>query len=244
MLEKLRPWFKRLIAPIARALTRMGITANAVTVIGAVGTTIVGIASGITGWMFWGALVLTILVVFDSLDGSVAAITTGGTKFGAFLDSTLDRIADWAVLLGCIIYFFVRNSTFTAAHAGQRYDWICVSGMALAIYSVMTSFVTSYARARAQSVGYEAKNGVATQFRPPDDHPGRHGHMRPGQQSALAHDRHGRARIARHDHRVPAHPRGLCEHASQRRRRRLQAVTARSRRLYDRAHRQSVKGEL
>lgn len=105
MLEKLRPWFKRLIAPIARALTRMGITANAVTVIGAVGTTIVGIASGITGWMFWGALVLTILVVFDSLDGSVAAITTGGTKFGAFLDSTLDRIADWAVLLGCIIYF-------------------------------------------------------------------------------------------------------------------------------------------
>lgn len=40
MLEKLRPWFKRLIAPIARALTRMGITANAVTVIGAVGTTI------------------------------------------------------------------------------------------------------------------------------------------------------------------------------------------------------------
>lgn len=162
MLEKLRPWFKRLIAPIARALARMGITANAVTVIGAVGTTIVGIAAGITGWMFWGALVLTILVVFDSLDGSVAAITTGGTKFGAFLDSTLDRIADWAVLLGCIIYFFVRNSTFTAAHAGQRYDWICVSGMALAIYSVMTSFVTSYARARAQSVGYEAKNGVAT----------------------------------------------------------------------------------
>lgn len=48
----------------------------------AVGTTIVGIAAGITGWMFWGALVLTILVVFDSLDGSVAAITTGGTKFG------------------------------------------------------------------------------------------------------------------------------------------------------------------
>ena len=235
MLEKLRPWFKRLIAPIARALTRMGITANAVTVIGAVGTTIVGIASGITGWMFWGALVLTILVVFDSLDGSVAAITTGGTKFGAFLDSTLDRIADWAVLLGCIIYFFVRNSTFTAAHAGQRYDWICVSGMALAIYSVTCTSTVSRLR------GEKRRSDTV---RPPDDHPGRHGHMRPGQQSALAHDRHGRARIARHDHRVPAHPRGLCEHASQRRRRRLQAVTARSRRLYDRAHRQSVKGEL
>ena len=96
MLEKLRPWFKHLIEPIARGLAKMGLTANAVTIIGAVGTTIVGIATGITGWMFWGALVLAVLVVFDSLDGSVAAITTGGTKFGAFLDSTLDRIADWA----------------------------------------------------------------------------------------------------------------------------------------------------
>lgn len=159
MLEKLRPWFKHLIEPIARGLAKMGLTANAVTIIGAVGTTIVGIATGITGWMFWGALVLAVLVVFDSLDGSVAAITTGGTKFGAFLDSTLDRIADWAVLLGCIIYFFMRNSSTLLEQ--QRYDWICVSGMALALYSIMTSFVTSYARARAESVGYEAKNGIA-----------------------------------------------------------------------------------
>ena len=103
MLEKLRPWFKRIINPIARGMVRMGLTANAVTVIGAVGTTIVGIATGITGWLFWGALVLTLLVIFDSLDGSVAKLTNGGTHFGAFLDSTLDRVADWAVLLGVII---------------------------------------------------------------------------------------------------------------------------------------------
>ncbi len=96
MLEKLRPWFKRIINPIAKGMVKIGLTANAVTVIGAVGTTIVGIATGITGWLFWGALVLTLLVIFDSLDGSVAQLTNGGTHFGAFLDSTLDRVADWA----------------------------------------------------------------------------------------------------------------------------------------------------
>ncbi|MDY3689004.1 MAG: CDP-alcohol phosphatidyltransferase family protein, partial [Bifidobacterium pseudolongum] len=66
MLEKLRPWFKRIINPIAKGMVKIGLTANAVTVIGAVGTTIVGIATGITGWLFWGAFVLTLLVIFDS----------------------------------------------------------------------------------------------------------------------------------------------------------------------------------
>lgn len=138
----------------------MGLTANAVTVIGAVGTTIVGIATGITGWLFWGALVLTLLVIFDSLDGSVAKLTNGGTHFGAFLDSTLDRVADWAVLLGVIIYFFMRNSAMLLADG--RYDTIALIGMGAAIYAIMTSFVTSYIRARAESVGAEAKGGIAT----------------------------------------------------------------------------------
>ncbi|WP_288273031.1 phosphatidylinositol phosphate synthase [uncultured Bifidobacterium sp.] len=160
MLEKLRPWFKRIINPIARGMVRMGLTANAVTVIGAVGTTIVGIATGITGWLFWGALVLTLLVIFDSLDGSVAKLTNGGTHFGAFLDSTLDRVADWAVLLGVIIYFFMRNSAMLLADG--RYDTIALIGMGAAIYAIMTSFVTSYIRARAESVGAEAKGGIAT----------------------------------------------------------------------------------
>ncbi|MEE1295278.1 MAG: CDP-alcohol phosphatidyltransferase family protein [Bifidobacterium sp.] len=162
MLEKLRPWFKRLINPIAKGLVKCGLTANAVTVIGAVGTIVVGIATGITGWLFWGAVVLTILVIFDSLDGSVAALTTGGTRFGAFLDSTLDRVADWAVLLGVIIYFFEQIIGETLATGDQYGNWMAVAGMWCALYAVMTSFVTSYARARAQAVGAEAKGGVAT----------------------------------------------------------------------------------
>lgn len=162
MLEKLRPGFKHLIEPIARALVAMGLSANAVTVIGAVGTIIVGIATGLTGWMFWGAFVLTILVIFDSLDGSVAALTTGGTKFGAFLDSTLDRVADWAVLVGVMIHCFMHGVMLPPDQQNHTNLVIAYVGLCSALYAIMTSFVTSYARARAQSVGYEAKGGIAT----------------------------------------------------------------------------------
>ena len=109
MLEHLRAPFKKLIEPIAKALIAIGLTANAVTVIGAVGTIVVAIATGVTGWLFGGAVVQTLLVLADSLDGSIAALTTGGTEFGAFLDSTLDRIADWAMLVGVIIFFLMHR---------------------------------------------------------------------------------------------------------------------------------------
>ncbi|KAB8295434.1 CDP-alcohol phosphatidyltransferase family protein [Bifidobacterium avesanii] len=159
MLEKLRTPWKRIINPIARLLVWMGVSADAVTVAGALGTVVVGLAAGFTGWMLPGAVALTVLVIFDSLDGSVAALTTGGTKFGAFLDSTLDRIADWAVLAGVIVYFL--REILARGSAGEPYyaAWI---GAGCALFAVMTSFVTSYARARAESVGFEAKNGVAT----------------------------------------------------------------------------------
>lgn len=84
MLEHLRAPFKRLIEPFAKALVSLGLTANAVTVIGAIGTIVVAFATGITGWLFAGAVVLTLLVLADSLDGSIAALTTGSTQFGAF----------------------------------------------------------------------------------------------------------------------------------------------------------------
>lgn len=162
MLEHLRGPFKKLIEPIARALIAMGLTANAVTVIGAVGTIVVAIATGITGWLFAGAVVLTILVLADSLDGSIAKLTTGGTEFGAFLDSTLDRIADWAVLTGVIIFFLMHSDWWYDGTNTSLPDYTSRVGVIAAMVSVMTSFVTSYARARAESVGFEVKNGVAT----------------------------------------------------------------------------------
>lgn len=161
MLEHLRAPFKKLIEPLAKALISIGLTANAVTVIGTIGTIVVAFVTGITGWLFAGAVVLTLLVLADSLDGSIAKLTTGGTQFGAFLDSTLDRIADWALLAGVIVFFIL--------HAGWWYDisrsspdYISWVGVGAAMVSMMTSFVTSYARARAESVGFEVKNGIAT----------------------------------------------------------------------------------
>ena len=147
MLEHLRDPFKKLIEPIAKALIAMGLTANAVT---------------ITGHLFAGSVVLTILVLADSLDGSIAKLTTGGTEFGAFLDSTLDRIADWAVLTGVIIFFLTHSDWWYDSTNTSFPDYTSRVGVIAAMVSVMTSFVTSYARARAESVGFEVKNGVAT----------------------------------------------------------------------------------
>ncbi|MEK0306649.1 phosphatidylinositol phosphate synthase [Bifidobacterium favimelis] len=162
MFEHLRGPWKRIIAPIARGLVRIGVTANGVTVIGAVGTVLVAIATGLTGWLLPGAIVLAILVAFDSLDGSVAALTNGGTQFGAFLDSTLDRIADWAVLAGVIIYMRRHEIAWVTSPDHQGFDVWAQIGIYASLFAIMTSFVTSYARARAEAEGYEAKNGIAT----------------------------------------------------------------------------------
>ncbi|MFT8356061.1 CDP-alcohol phosphatidyltransferase family protein [Bifidobacterium aquikefiri] len=168
MFEHLRRPWKRIIAPIARSLVAVGISANAVTVIGAAGTVVIAIVTGITGWLLAGAVLMAILVAFDSLDGSVAVLTGGGTQFGAFLDSTLDRIADWAVLTGVIIYYFrlllqgsnaALSTTMTSLWSHQFWAML---GISSALFSIMTSFVTSYARARAEAEGFEAKNGIAT----------------------------------------------------------------------------------
>lgn len=159
MLEHLRAPFKRLIEPFAKALVSLGLTANAVTIIGAIGTIVVAFATGITGWLFAGAVVLTLLVLADSLDGSIAALTTGGTQFGAFLDSTLDRIADWALLAGVVIFFILHADWWYDINRSSP-DCISWIGIAAAMVSMMTSFVTSYARARAESVGFEVKTAL------------------------------------------------------------------------------------
>ena len=97
----------------------------------------------------------------DSLDGSIAKLTTGGTQFRAFLDSTLDRIADWALLAGVIV-FFILHADWWYDISRSSPDYISWVGVGAAMVSMMTSFVTSYARARAESVGFEVKNGIAT----------------------------------------------------------------------------------
>lgn len=162
MLERFRGGWKRIIEPIAQLCVRLRISANAVTIVGSVLSIIVALVTGVTGWLFIGAFILTILVLFDSLDGSVAMLSGGGTRFGAFLDSTLDRIADWATLAGIILYVNLHNDLWYSPAETSFPDYTTPYITMVTLYAIMTSFVTSYARARAESVGCEAKNGVAT----------------------------------------------------------------------------------
>ncbi|MFC0266008.1 phosphatidylinositol phosphate synthase [Alloscardovia macacae] len=153
MLEKIRGPFKRSLDPLARLLVRCGVSANVITFAGAVLTSVVALATGVTGWLFAGVLVMTALVLCDALDGSVAALTTGPTVFGGFLDSTMDRVADWAILTGVGLFYLLHTDMSSVVNQ---------VGLAAAAVAMMTSFVTPYARARAEAAGFEAKNGIAS----------------------------------------------------------------------------------
>lgn len=133
------------VGPLARALAGMGISANAVTVAGGL-LTIVGAALLAGGLPLAALIVLGIGTLADTLDGQIAKAAGGGTPFGAFLDSTVDRIADGALFVG-------------AAAAGANL------GQPLLLWSsliaLVASFLVSYIRARAESLGVGATVGPA-----------------------------------------------------------------------------------
>ena len=133
------------VGPLARALAGIGISANAVTVAGGL-LTIVGAALLAGGLPLAALVVLGIGTLADTLDGQIAKATGGGTPFGAFLDSTVDRIADGALFVG-------------AAAAGANL------GQPLLLWSsliaLVASFLVSYIRAKAESLGVGATVGPA-----------------------------------------------------------------------------------
>jgi CDP-diacylglycerol--glycerol-3-phosphate 3-phosphatidyltransferase len=133
------------IGPVARALAAAGVSANAVTVAGGV-VTVVG-AGLLAGGMPLPALVVLIIgTIADTVDGQLAKARGGGTRLGAFLDSTVDRIADGALFVG-------------AAAVGASL------GQALLLWSSLIGLVASglvpYVRAKAESLGVGARVGPA-----------------------------------------------------------------------------------
>src|SRR5437588_3362742 len=106
MLNPLRPAMTRLFTPVGKILARTPVTPNAVTVIGTVG--VAGGALGLfpIGEMFPGAFTCTVFVLLDMLDGVLARIKGSSGRWGAFLDSTLDRVADAAIFSGLVIWLF------------------------------------------------------------------------------------------------------------------------------------------
>src|SRR5690242_8177607 len=146
MLNVLRPALSRLLTPVADALARTPVTPNALTITGTVGVTVGALWLFPTGHLFAGTLVCTGFVLADMLDGALARIKGTSGPWGAFLDSTLDRIGDAAVFAGLAIWL-VRT--------GQRpLAWV-------ALFCLVAGGLVSYAKARAEGLGLRCDVGVA-----------------------------------------------------------------------------------
>jgi CDP-diacylglycerol--glycerol-3-phosphate 3-phosphatidyltransferase len=146
MLEHLRGLVTAIIAPIARLLLRLGVSPDAVTLVGTIATCSAALWFAPRGELILAALTVTVFALFDLLDGTMARMSGRVSKFGAFLDSTLDRIAD-AVVFGAVILYF--------AGPGDS-----VFGQSMALLCLITGVSTSYARARAESLGFSARVGL------------------------------------------------------------------------------------
>src|SRR5215217_9061861 len=107
--DSIKSGYLRIIEPFADMLVRSGISPNAITTIGTLFFVLGGVIYG-SGHIMAAGWVIGLTALFDVLDGTVARRTGRTTTFGAFYDSTLDRVADGAVL-GGLALFFARNST-------------------------------------------------------------------------------------------------------------------------------------
>lgn len=142
-----RPQINRVTEPIARRLVAIGVTPDALTVVGTIG--VAGGALGFypRGHFLAGTLVITAFVFSDLLDGAVARVRGSSGQWGAFLDSTMDRIGDGAIF-GALALWFAGDGNSTT---------YC----ALALYCLVAGVVTSYAKARAESLGLTCNVGIA-----------------------------------------------------------------------------------
>jgi CDP-diacylglycerol--glycerol-3-phosphate 3-phosphatidyltransferase len=147
MLKVLRPFFARLLDPVAHALARTPITPNAITITGTVGVAAGALWLFPTGHLFAGTLVCWFFVMADMLDGALARVKGTTGVFGAFLDSTLDRVADASVFGGLAAYFvFGGHSRLLAG---------------VAVYCLVSGALVSYAKARAEGLGLRCDVGLA-----------------------------------------------------------------------------------
>lgn len=133
-----------LATPIATALGRLGLTPNALTLIGFIGTCVAAFAAGFQQWLVAGVLVL-VFGIFDLFDGTLARATGRATKLGAFLDSTFDRAGEGIVYIG-----------IAAGCLAAGFD----AGVVLAATAMTASFMVSYTRAKAESLGFAPGSGL------------------------------------------------------------------------------------
>src|SRR5260370_11250056 len=138
--------YEKLARPVAKAGLRAGFTPDSVTIIGTAGTVIAALTLFPIGQLWWGAFSVCIFVLADMLDGAMARERGGGTRFGAVLDATCDRIGDGAVFCGLLWWAaFGLNST---------------SLIVATLICLVTSQVISYIKARAEASGLRGDGGL------------------------------------------------------------------------------------
>jgi len=141
--------FFAIVNPFIGGLVRMGVRPNTITTIG-LGLVIASAVAFGMGSIKLGGFLLLLSGVVDTFDGAVARRTGATSKFGAFYDSTLDRIGDGATFIGIGLYFM------TAPDIAYRNV-----AVVLCMVAIVTSLVVSYTRARAEGLGLECRVGIA-----------------------------------------------------------------------------------
>ncbi|MGL5829065.1 MAG: phosphatidylinositol phosphate synthase, partial [Angustibacter sp.] len=142
-----RALFTRLFTPLALLLLRLRVTPDAVTIVGTLGVVLAALLCYGSGRLLSGTLIITLFVFSDTVDGIMARHAGTSGQWGAFLDSTLDRVADAAVFGALVLWFTGRGDDRWAA-AG-------------ALTCLVTGGLVSYAKARAEGLGMTANVGIA-----------------------------------------------------------------------------------
>ena len=143
---RLKPAVTRLITPVASAALRLGITPNAVTWMGAIAVVVSALYFYPRGEFFIGTVIICIMALSDLFDGTMARISqAGSSRWGGFLDSTIDRITDSAILVGALIYLISKDDSLSY----------------VVITTLVTGILVPYIRAKAETFGIECSGGIA-----------------------------------------------------------------------------------
>ncbi len=147
MFEHFRQFWTNVFKPVAHLLIRLGVSPDTVTFVGTVGVVLGALIFFPRGQLWVGVLVITAFVFSDLIDGYMARTMGTSSRWGSFLDSTLDRLGDAAIFAGLAIWFFEGGDDRLLAY--------------VALWALVMGSVTSYTRAKAESLGMQAKGGIA-----------------------------------------------------------------------------------
>jgi CDP-diacylglycerol--glycerol-3-phosphate 3-phosphatidyltransferase/CDP-diacylglycerol--inositol 3-phosphatidyltransferase len=149
MLNRFRQFWTKVITPIANLLLKLGVSADAVTLVGTIGVAAAALIFFPRGQLWLGVVIITCFVFSDLIDGHMARTSGTSSKWGSYLDSTLDRLGDGAIFGGLVIYYANSDAGGSKLMA------------AVTLWALVMGATTSYARAKAESLGLKASGGLA-----------------------------------------------------------------------------------